>query len=215
MFEQAVRYMEENGPERRSQPSTIARATSSARISTFSRSTTRGYPRSGAAPETLVGLKVLDTTDAAGNPLFREMIDATGLTRQAQLARLRVAEPRDQQGRAQGELRAQGRTVRGRRRLLGPACDGRRRARDARARGRIRPCRGCCEGCSALQRSSWRVRQGRSLCVHGEHGYRALRGDGDEPRLVGHRCRGPAGRRGQCARRRDDRQAAEGRRAER
>ncbi|WP_341650166.1 cache domain-containing protein [Thauera humireducens] len=35
------------------------------------------YHASGAAPEALVGLKVLDTTDAAGTPLFREMIDAT------------------------------------------------------------------------------------------------------------------------------------------
>ena len=36
-----------------------------------------------AAPEALVGLKVLDTTDAAGNPLFREMIDATRVTQEA------------------------------------------------------------------------------------------------------------------------------------
>jgi cytochrome c len=44
------------------------------------------YHASGAAPEALVGLNVLDTTDAAGNPLFRQMIDAT---RQADEATVR------------------------------------------------------------------------------------------------------------------------------
>lgn len=84
MFEQAVRYMEENGAER-------AFAAFNDRQGNFVRKDLyvfaiddKGvYHASGAAPEALVGLKVLDTTDAAGNPLFREMIDATRVTQEA------------------------------------------------------------------------------------------------------------------------------------
>ena len=84
MFDQAVRYMEENGPER-------AFAAFNDRQGNFVRKDLyvfaiddKGvYHASGAAPETLVGLKVLDTTDAAGNPLFREMIDATRVNQEA------------------------------------------------------------------------------------------------------------------------------------
>jgi len=35
------------------------------------------YVANGAAPDSLIGLKVLDTVDAAGEPLFREMIAVT------------------------------------------------------------------------------------------------------------------------------------------
>ena len=84
MFEQAVRYMEQNGPER-------AFAAFNDRQGQFVRKDLyvfaiddKGvYHASGAAPEALVGLKVLDTTDAAGNPLFREIIDATRVTQEA------------------------------------------------------------------------------------------------------------------------------------
>ena len=84
MFEQAVRYMEQNGPER-------AFAAFNDRQGQFVRKDLyvfaiddKGvYQASGAAPEALVGLKVLDTTDAAGNPLFREMIDATRVSQEA------------------------------------------------------------------------------------------------------------------------------------
>ena len=66
MFEQAVRYMEENGAER-------AFAAFNDRQGNFVRKDLyvfaiddKGvYQASGAAPEALVGLKVLDTTDAA------------------------------------------------------------------------------------------------------------------------------------------------------
>ena len=78
LFEQAVKYMDANGPER-------AFAAFNDRKGEFVRKDLyvfviddQGvYHASGAAPEALVGLKVLDTTDAAGTPLFREMIDAT------------------------------------------------------------------------------------------------------------------------------------------
>ena len=84
MFEQAVRYMEQNGAER-------AFAAFNDRQGQFVRKDLyvfaiddKGvYQASGAAPEALVGLKVLDTTDAAGNPLFREMIDATRVSQEA------------------------------------------------------------------------------------------------------------------------------------
>lgn len=78
LFEQAVKYMDANGPER-------AFAAFNDRKGEFVRKDLyvfviddKGvYHASGAAPEALVGLTVLNTTDAAGNPLFREMIDRT------------------------------------------------------------------------------------------------------------------------------------------
>jgi cytochrome c len=78
LFEQAVRYLDQHGPER-------AFAAFNDRKGDFVRKDLyvfviddQGvYHASGAAPEALVGLKVLNTTDAAGNPLFREMIDVT------------------------------------------------------------------------------------------------------------------------------------------
>lgn len=81
LFDQAVKYMESNGPER-------AFAAFNDRKGQFVRKDLyvfviddKGvYQASGAAPEALVGLTVLNTTDAAGNPLFREMIDTTRAT---------------------------------------------------------------------------------------------------------------------------------------
>jgi len=83
LFEQAVKYMETNGPER-------AFAAFNDRKGEFVRKDLyvfviddKGvYHASGAAPEALVGLTVLNTTDAAGNPLFREMIDTTRATQE-------------------------------------------------------------------------------------------------------------------------------------
>ncbi|MDT3669354.1 MAG: cache domain-containing protein [Aromatoleum sp.] len=83
LFEQAVKYMEANGPER-------AFAAFNDRNGQFVRKDLyvfviddKGvYQASGAAPEALVGLAVLNTTDAAGNPLFREMIDTTRATQE-------------------------------------------------------------------------------------------------------------------------------------
>lgn len=78
LFDQAVKYMETNLPEKS--------------LNTFSN--TKGpfvkkdlyvyvidrkgtYVANGAAPDTLIGLNVLDSVDAAGKPLFREMIAVT------------------------------------------------------------------------------------------------------------------------------------------
>lgn len=84
LFEQAVKYMEANGPEK-------SFAAFNDRGGQFVRKDLyvfviddKGvYHASGAAPEALVGLTVLNTTDAAGNPLFREMIDSTRVTPEA------------------------------------------------------------------------------------------------------------------------------------
>lgn len=84
LFEQAVKYMDANGPER-------AFAAFNDRKGEFVRKDLyvfviddKGvYHASGAAPEALVGLTVLNTTDAAGNPLFREMIDRTRVSPEA------------------------------------------------------------------------------------------------------------------------------------
>ena len=78
LFEQAVKYMEANGPERafaafNNQKGHFVRND----LYVFVIDDQGVYHASGAAPEALVGLNVLDTTDAAGNPLFREMIDRT------------------------------------------------------------------------------------------------------------------------------------------
>ena len=78
MFDQAVQYMETNGAERafaafNNQKGQFVRKD----LYVFVIDDQGVYHASGAAPEALVGLKVLDTTDAAGTPLFREMIDAT------------------------------------------------------------------------------------------------------------------------------------------
>ena len=76
MFEQAVAYLEANGPERafaafNNQTGEFVHKD----LYVFVIDTKGSYHASGAAPEALVGLNVIDTTDAAGNPLFREMIE--------------------------------------------------------------------------------------------------------------------------------------------
>lgn len=87
LFEQAVKYMQDNGAERafaafNNQKGKFVRKD----LYVFVIDDKGVYHASGAAPEALVGLNVLDTTDAAGNPLFRQMIDAT---RQADEATVR------------------------------------------------------------------------------------------------------------------------------
>ncbi len=84
LFEQAVQYMQENGAERafaafNNQKGKFVRKD----LYVFVIDDKGVYHASGAAPEALVGLTVLNTTDAAGNPLFREMIDSTRRTQEA------------------------------------------------------------------------------------------------------------------------------------
>ncbi|WP_341649014.1 hypothetical protein [Thauera humireducens] len=102
MFDQAVQYMETNGAERAFAAFNNQKGQFVHRkdLYVFVIDDQGVYHASGAAPEALVGLKVLDTTDAAGMPLFREMIDSHGQGARSHGKRLRMAEagPR-QQGR--------------------------------------------------------------------------------------------------------------------
>lgn len=78
LFDQAVKYLQANGPEK-------SWAAFSNRQGPFVKKDLyvyvidhRGtYIANGAAPDTLVGLNVLDSVDAAGTPLFRHMIAVT------------------------------------------------------------------------------------------------------------------------------------------
>jgi len=78
LFDQAVKYLQANGPEQ-------AWAAFNNKKGPFVKKDLyvyvidrQGvYVANGAAPDSLIGLKVLDTVDAAGEPLFREMIAVT------------------------------------------------------------------------------------------------------------------------------------------
>ncbi|KAB2928480.1 MAG: chemotaxis protein [Dechloromonas sp.] len=86
LFEQAVRYLQANGPAR-------AWAAFNDRQGAFVKKDLyvyvidrQGtYVANGAAPDSLIGLKVLDSVDAAGSPLFREMIAVTEKQQQARI----------------------------------------------------------------------------------------------------------------------------------
>src|SRR5574343_1494412 len=78
LFDQAVRYLQVNGPDKawvafNNRKGPFVRK--DLYVYVIDRQGT--YVANGAAPEALAGLKVLDSVDAAGNPLFREMIAVT------------------------------------------------------------------------------------------------------------------------------------------
>lgn len=78
LFDQAVSHLKANGPEK-SLPAFNSRSGPFVKkdlyVYVIDRKGT--YVANGAAPDQLVGLNVLDTVDAAGNPLFRQMIAVT------------------------------------------------------------------------------------------------------------------------------------------
>lgn len=86
LFDQAVKYLKANGPER-------SWATFSNRKGPFVRKDlyvyvidrNGTYLANGAAPESLVGMNVLDSVDAAGTPLFRHMIAVTDKQTEARI----------------------------------------------------------------------------------------------------------------------------------
>lgn len=86
LFEQAVKYLQANGPDK-------AWAAFNDRQGSFVKKDLyvyvidrQGtYVANGAAPDSLIGLKVLDSVDAAGSPLFREMIAVTEKQQQARI----------------------------------------------------------------------------------------------------------------------------------
>lgn len=78
MFHEAVAYLKANGPERAWTAFNDRHGhfvKKDLYVYVIDRQGT--YVANGAAPEALVGLNVLDTVDAAGQPLFREMIAVT------------------------------------------------------------------------------------------------------------------------------------------
>lgn len=86
LFDQAVKYLQANGPEK-------AWAAFNNKKGPFVKKDLyvyvidlQGtYVANGAAPDCLVGLKVLDSVDAAGNPLFRQMIAVTDKQQEARI----------------------------------------------------------------------------------------------------------------------------------
>lgn len=86
LFDQAVKYLKANGPEK-------SWKAFNNRTGPFVKKDlyvyvidTKGtYVANGAAPVELVGLNVLDTVDAAGLPLFREMIAVTDKQAEARI----------------------------------------------------------------------------------------------------------------------------------
>ncbi len=78
LFDQAVKHLQANGPDK-AWPAFNERKGPFVRkdlyVYVIDRQGT--YVANGAAPDSLIGLKVLDTVDAAGNPIFRQMIAVT------------------------------------------------------------------------------------------------------------------------------------------
>jgi cytochrome c len=78
MFDQAVKYLQANGPEKSWAAFNNRKGPFVKKdlyVYVIDRKGT--YIANGAAPDSLVGLNVLDSVDAAGNPLFRQMIAVT------------------------------------------------------------------------------------------------------------------------------------------
>lgn len=78
LFDQAVKYLQTNGEEKAWAAFSDPKGPFVKKdlyVYVIDRQGT--YVANGAAPDSLVGLKVLDTVDAAGKPLFREMIAVT------------------------------------------------------------------------------------------------------------------------------------------
>lgn len=78
LFDRAVKYLQANGPEQawsafNNQKGPFVKKD----LYVYVIDRQGVYVANGAAPDSLIGLKVLDTVDAAGEPLFREMIAVT------------------------------------------------------------------------------------------------------------------------------------------
>lgn len=78
LFDQAVKYLQANGEEKAWAAFSDPKGPFVKKdlyVYVIDRQGT--YVANGAAPDSLIGLKVLDSVDAAGKPLFREMIAVT------------------------------------------------------------------------------------------------------------------------------------------
>jgi len=86
LFDQAVKYMQANGEEKAWAAFSNPKGPFVKKdlyVYVIDRQGT--YVANGAAPDSLVGLKVLDSVDAAGKPLFREMIAVTEKQKEASI----------------------------------------------------------------------------------------------------------------------------------
>ncbi|MGE5469260.1 MAG: cache domain-containing protein [Bacteroidota bacterium] len=78
LFDQAVHYLEANGPEKSWAAFSNTKGPFVKKdLYVYAINRQGTYVANGAAPDTLVGLNVLDSVDAAGTPLFRHMIAVT------------------------------------------------------------------------------------------------------------------------------------------
>lgn len=78
LFDQAVKYLQANGQEKAWAAFNNPKGPFVKKdLYVYVIDTQGTYVANGAAPDSLVGLKVLDSVDAAGTPLFREMIAVT------------------------------------------------------------------------------------------------------------------------------------------
>ncbi len=86
LFDQAVKYLQANGPEKSWDAFSSRQGPFVKKdlyVYVIDRKGT--YIANGAAPDTLVGLNVLDSVDAAGTPLFRHMIAVTDKQSEARI----------------------------------------------------------------------------------------------------------------------------------
>lgn len=86
MFDQAVKYLQANGPEKSWTAFNNRKGPFVKKdlyVYVIDRKGT--YIANGAAPDNLVGLNVLDSVDAAGTPLFRQMIAMTDKQQEAHI----------------------------------------------------------------------------------------------------------------------------------
>ncbi len=94
MFDRAVKFLDGNGPDRAFAAFNDRKGQFVHKdLYVFVIDRNGVYRANGASPNTLVGLTVLDSRDAAGNPLFHDMIDAVkdqpeGMVRYVWLDRL-------------------------------------------------------------------------------------------------------------------------------
>jgi cytochrome c len=86
LFDQAVKYLEANGTDKAWSAFNDRKGPFVKKdlyVYVINREGT--YVANGAAPDSLIGLKVLDSVDAAGNPLFRHMIAVTDKQEEARI----------------------------------------------------------------------------------------------------------------------------------
>jgi cytochrome c len=86
LFDQAVKYLQANGPEKSWAAFNNKKGPFIKKdlyVYVIDRQGT--YIANGAAPDSLIGLKVLDSVDAAGTPLFRQMIAVTDKQQEARI----------------------------------------------------------------------------------------------------------------------------------